>query len=65
MKPLGRPREIDRQADAMFDEKVDPAMYANIEDISRMIGQYIHGNEPTHHLGYLYMYAGAPLKTQA
>ena len=30
-----------------------------------MIGQYIHGNEPSHHLAYLYMYAGAPLKTQA
>jgi predicted alpha-1,2-mannosidase len=51
--------------DAMFDQKVDPAMYAHVEDISGMIGQYIHGNEPSHHLAYLYMYAGAPLKTQA
>jgi len=51
--------------DAMFDQKVDPASYANVEDISGMIGQYIHGNEPSHHLAYLYMYAGAPLKTQA
>src|ERR1700761_5145488 len=49
----------------MFDQKVDPASYANVEDISGMIGQYIHGNEPSHHLAYLYMYAGAPLKTQA
>jgi predicted alpha-1,2-mannosidase len=30
-----------------------------------MIGQYIHGNEPSHHLPYLYMYAGAATKTQA
>ena len=51
--------------DAMFDQKVDPAQYADVEDISGMIGQYIHGNEPSHHLPYLYMYAGAPLKTQA
>ena len=51
--------------DAMFDQKVDPAIYANVEDISGMIGQYIHGNEPSHHLAYLYMYAGAPLKTQS
>ena len=51
--------------DTMFDQKVDPAMYANVEDISGMIGQYIHGNEPSHHLAYLYMYAGAPLKTQS
>jgi len=49
----------------MFDQKVDPSAYANVEDISGMIGQYIHGNEPSHHLVYLYMYAGAPLKTQA
>jgi predicted alpha-1,2-mannosidase len=49
----------------MFDQKVDPAAYANVEDISGMIGQYIHGNEPSHHLAYLYSYAGAPLKTQA
>jgi predicted alpha-1,2-mannosidase len=44
---------------------VDMAQYADVEDISGMIGQYIHGNEPSHHLAYLYMYADAPLKTQA
>jgi predicted alpha-1,2-mannosidase len=34
-------------------------------DISGMIGQYAHGNEPSHHIAYLYSYAGAPWKTQA
>ena len=29
------------------------------------IGQYAHGNEPSHHIPYLYNYAGAPRKTQA
>lgn len=29
-----------------------------------MIGQYVHGNEPSHHSGYLYNYAGKPWKTQ-
>ncbi|HKI77810.1 MAG TPA: GH92 family glycosyl hydrolase, partial [Ignavibacteriaceae bacterium] len=33
-------------------------------DISGMIGQYAHGNEPSHHIAYLYDYAGAPYKTQ-
>ncbi|UCC72533.1 MAG: GH92 family glycosyl hydrolase [Gemmatimonadota bacterium] len=33
-------------------------------DISGMIGQYAHGNEPSHHIAYLYAYAGAPWKTQ-
>jgi predicted alpha-1,2-mannosidase len=29
-----------------------------------LIGQYAHGNEPSHHTIYLYDYAGAPWKTQ-
>jgi predicted alpha-1,2-mannosidase len=62
---LGGRDKLIGKLDAMFDQKVDPATYANVEDISGMIGQYIHGNEPSHHLAYLYMYAGAPLKTQA
>jgi predicted alpha-1,2-mannosidase len=62
---LGGNEKLISKLDAMFDQKVDPARYANIEDISGMIGQYIHGNEPSHHLAYLYMYADAPLKTQA
>jgi predicted alpha-1,2-mannosidase len=61
---LGGNEKLTAKLDAMFDQKVDPAMYANVEDISGMIGQYIHGNEPSHHLPYLYIYAGAPLKTQ-
>ena len=33
-------------------------------DISGLIGQYAHGNEPSHHIAYLYNYAGKPWKTQ-
>jgi len=33
-------------------------------DISGLIGQYAHGNEPSHHMAYLYDYAGIPWKTQ-
>jgi predicted alpha-1,2-mannosidase len=62
---LGGKKQLIAKLDAMFDQKVDPAKYADVEDISGMIGQYIHGNEPSHHLPYLYMYAGAPIKTQA
>jgi len=62
---LGGSDKLLSKLDAMFDQKVDPSIYANVEDISGMIGQYIHGNEPSHHLAYLFMYAGAPLKTQS
>jgi hypothetical protein len=33
-------------------------------DITGLIGQYAHGNEPSHHMAYLYDYAGQPWKTQ-
>ncbi|WP_225578463.1 GH92 family glycosyl hydrolase [Rhodanobacter sp. 7MK24] len=50
--------------DQMFDAKVDPAIFKNVEDITGLIGWYAHGNEPSHHIAYLYDYAGAPWKTQ-
>lgn len=62
---LGGPDKLVAKLDEMFDQKVDPAKYADVEDISGMIGQYIHGNEPSHHLPYLYDYAGQPWRTQA
>jgi len=34
-------------------------------DISGLIGQYAHGNEPSHHIAYMYAYAGHPEKTAA
>ena len=33
-------------------------------DIAGQVGQYAHGNEPGHHIAYMYNYAGAPYKTQ-
>lgn len=34
-------------------------------DITGLIGQYAHGNEPSHHMAYLYNYCGEPWKTQS
>ncbi len=50
--------------DQLFDAKVDPAVFKNVEDITGLIGWYAHGNEPSHHIAYLYDYAGASWKTQ-
>lgn len=33
-------------------------------DVTGLIGQYAHGNEPSHHMAYLFNYAGMPWKTQ-
>jgi predicted alpha-1,2-mannosidase len=40
--------------------------FAETEDITRegLIGCYVHGNEPSHHVAYMYNQAGAPWKTQ-
>jgi len=61
---LGGDQRLVAKLDAMFDAKVDPKRYADVEDIAGMIGQYVHGNEPSHHLAYLYNYAGQPWRTQ-
>ena len=61
---LGGDDRLVAKLDEMFDTKVDPKQYADVEDISGMIGQYVHGNEPSHHMAYLYNYAGQPWRTQ-
>lgn len=51
--------------DAVFDAKVDPKVFEHMEDITGLIGWYAHGNEPSHHVAYLYAHAGQPWRTQA
>ena len=50
--------------DAMFDYDNTGLDYSHAEDIAGLIGQYIHGNEPSHHTAYMYVYAGQPWRTQ-
>lgn len=47
----------------MFNEKPETTGRRQA-DITGMIGQYAHGNEPSHHMAYLFNYAGKPWKTQ-
>ncbi len=51
--------------DQVFEAKVDPKIFAHMEDITGLIGWYAHGNEPSHHVAYLYAHAGQPWRTQA
>jgi predicted alpha-1,2-mannosidase len=62
---LGGDAGLVAKIDQVFDAKIDPTVYAHMEDISGLIGHYAHGNEPSHHVAYLYNYGGAPWKTQA
>jgi predicted alpha-1,2-mannosidase len=58
--------------DAKFEAKLDGLFNAPSTlpkdappDISGLVGQYAHGNEPSHHVAYMYAYCGAAWKTQA
>lgn len=61
---MGGDRAAIAKLDAMFDYDNSKLDYSHAEDIAGLIGQYIHGNEPSHHVAYLYSYAGAPWRTQ-
>ncbi|MDB6156898.1 MAG: Alpha,2-mannosidase family protein [Gammaproteobacteria bacterium] len=64
IRAMGGNKRFIGKLDALFDSKVDPKSFAAVEDISGLIGYYAHGNEPSHHIGYLYVYAGQPWRTQ-
>ncbi len=61
---LGGDAKAIAKLDAMFEYDTSKLDYSHAEDIAGLIGQYIHGNEPSHHVAYLYSYAGAPWRTQ-
>jgi predicted alpha-1,2-mannosidase len=51
------------QLDALFAQSTDLPPDTP-PDVAGLVGMYAHGNEPSHHIAYLYCYAGAPWKTQ-
>jgi len=64
IRMLGGDAKAVAKLDAMFNFDTSKLDYSHAEDIAGLIGQYIHGNEPSHHVAYLYDYAGAPWRTQ-
>jgi predicted alpha-1,2-mannosidase len=60
---MGGPEAFVKKLDELFDQKTQVEGANASPDISGLIGQYAHGNEPSHHIAYLYGYAGAPWKT--
>ena len=64
MDKLGGVKATENHLDSLFsaDSRTTGRDQA---DISGLIGQYAHGNEPSHHMAYLYNYCGKPEKAQA
>jgi len=63
MKLLGGREAFANQLDSLFTAHAKTTGREQA-DITGLIGQYVHGNEPSHHIAYLYNYAGQPWKTQ-
>ena len=52
-----------REMDRLFTLESDE-MQLDVSDVTGLMGQYAHGNEPSHHMAYLCNYVGQPWKTQ-
>ncbi|MCP5107401.1 MAG: glycoside hydrolase family 92 protein, partial [bacterium] len=66
IKLVGGKKKFIKMLDSIFTMHTPEEAYAESEDIEKngIIGGYIHGNEPSHHIPYLYNWAGVPYKTQ-
>lgn len=63
---MGGKERFSSRLDSLFTMEIDDALIEKHEDITRdgIIGNYVHGNEPGHHIPYLYNWTGHPEKTQ-
>jgi predicted alpha-1,2-mannosidase len=62
MELMGGEKAFIAKLDSLFIVKGDMGKEASA-DITGLIGQYAHGNEPSHHITYLYPFTGQPWKT--
>ncbi len=60
---MGGKAEFEKQLDKLFTAKNETSGREQA-DITGLIGQYAHGNEPSHHMAYLYNFVNKPSKTQ-
>ena len=66
MQMMGGEKAFVSKLDTLFTMHVPDQFFAETEDVTRegMLGGYVHGNEPSHHIPYLYMWTTQPWKTQ-
>jgi predicted alpha-1,2-mannosidase len=63
---MGGEKKFIPHLDSLFTMHLPDEFFEHTEDITRegIIGNYVHGNEPAHHVAYLYNWTSAPWKTQ-
>ncbi|MDC0230967.1 GH92 family glycosyl hydrolase [Aureispira] len=66
VKMMGGKEHFSLHLDSLFTMELEDKYIAKNEDITRdgIIGNYVHGNEPGHHIPYLYNWTDRPYKTQ-
>ena len=64
MKLIGGPEPFVKKLNALFEADSKTEGKGFVLDVTGLIGQYAHGNEPSHHVAYFFNYAGAPWRTQ-
>ncbi len=66
MQVMGGAKRFEVYLDSLFTMHLPDHFFANTEDITRegIIGNYVHGNEPSHHVAYLYNMTKSPWKSQ-
>ncbi|HMC97742.1 MAG TPA: glycoside hydrolase family 92 protein, partial [Flavobacteriales bacterium] len=62
---MGGKQRFGEHLDSLFTMRLDDKYFAETEDITRdgIMGNYVHGNEPSHHVAYLYNYSDRPWMT--
>jgi len=66
IKMMGGNEKFNVRLDSLFNMHLPDKYFENTEDITRdgIIGNYVHGNEPSHHVVYLYNWTNSPWKAQ-
>lgn len=66
IEAMGGKKKFGEKLDELFSMHLPNKFFADTEDITRegIIGGYVHGNEPAHHVAYLYNFADQAWKTQ-
>lgn len=63
-KLMGGKEAFASRLDSLFKKQAGTHEMGEVVDVTGLIGQYAHGNEPSHHIIYLYNYAGRSWRTQ-
>ena len=66
IEAMGGAEQFEANLDTLFNMHLPDEFFAGTEDVTRegILGGYVHGNEPSHHIPFLYAWTSSPWKTQ-